>query len=103
MVRQRFLSQNGRGSYVDFDNFANRQGQDQDQNRGQGRGQEQNQFRNPGRGQESIQDHGSARSSNESRDLTYSCVVDTQRSEVASADYQLSGGGLRSNGRTWLK
>lgn len=103
MVRQRFLSQNGRGAYIDFDNFANRQGQNQDQYRGQDRGQGRNQFRNQGRGQESIQGHGSARSWNESRDLNYSCVVDTQRGQVLSGEYQFSGNSVRTNDRNRLR
>ena len=50
VVRQRFQSQNGRGAYIDFDNFADRQGQDQ--HGGPERGSARNQGRN--RGQESI-------------------------------------------------
>ena len=94
LVRQRFLSQNGRGSYIDFDNFANRMGQDQ----GQGRGFGQSQNRN--RGQESIQGRGSARRSYESRDITYSCVVDTRLNQVMSGSYQYSGNALRVNDRS---
>ena len=104
MVRQHFLSQNGRGSYIDFDNFAERQ--NQNQNQGQYRGQGWNQGwrgRNQGRDVEIIQGRGSARSWNESRDLTYSCVVDKQRGEVVSGEYQLSGGSLPVNGRSRLR
>jgi hypothetical protein len=97
MVRQRFLSQNGRGSYIDFENFADRQGQNQ--NPGQGRGQ----GRNRNQSQETIQGRGSARSWSESRDLTYSCVVNTQQGQVVAGDYHFSGGSLRTNDRTRLK
>jgi hypothetical protein len=104
MVRQRFLSQNGRGSYIDFDNFANRQGQYQNQNQYRGQGWNQGwRGRNQGRDVETIQGRGSARSWNESRDLTYSCFVDKQRGQVMSAEYQLSGGSLPTNGRTRLR
>lgn len=107
MVRQRFLSQNGRGSYIDFDNFANRQGQNQYQNQNQdqyrGQGQGRNQFRNPGRSQELIQGRGSARSWSETRELGYSCVVDTQRGQVLSGEYQLTGASVRTNGRNPLR
>jgi hypothetical protein len=121
MVRQRFLTQNGRGSYIDFETFADRQGQNQNQyqyqNQNQYRGQDQSQVlgqgqrqrqvqgRNTNRNlnQETIQGRGGARSWNESRDITYSCVVDTQRGQVVSADYQFSGGSLRTNERTRLK
>ena len=102
-VRARFQSQNGRGSYIDFNSFADRlgqnpgQGQGRDQGRDQGRGQGRN------RGQESIQGHGSARSSNESRDLTYSCVVDTRQNQVLSGTYQYSAAGLRTNDRRQLR
>jgi hypothetical protein len=102
MVRQRFLSQNGRGSYIDFDNFANRQDQNQDQYRDRGP-QGRSQFQNQLRGQESIQGHGSARSWNESRDLSYSCVVDTQRGRVLSGEYRFSGNSVRTNDRNRLK
>jgi len=103
MVRQRFLSQNGRGSYIDFENFADRQGQNQNPGRGQGQGQGQGWGRNRNQGQETIQGRGSARSWSESRDLTYSCSVDTQRGQVIAGDYHFSGGSLRANERTRLK
>jgi hypothetical protein len=107
LVRQRFLSKNGRGSYIDFDNFADRQGQNQnqyqDQNRGQDQGQARNRNRNRNRDQETIQGRGSARSWSESRDLTYSCVVDSQRGQILSSDYRYSGGSERTNGRTSLR
>lgn len=96
-VRTRFQSQNGRGSYIDFNNFADRAGQDQGQGSGRDSRQYQGQSRN--RGQETIQGRGSARSSNESRELTYSCVVDTRRNQVLSGAYQYSGNGLRTNDR----
>ena len=96
-VRQRFQSQNGRGSYIDFNSFADRQGQDKD--RGPGRNAGRSKGRN--RGQESIQGNGSARRPNESRDLTYSCIVDTRQNQVLSAAYQYSGSPLRSNDRAY--
>jgi hypothetical protein len=93
-VRQRFQSQNGRGSYIDFASFADRQ----DQDRGPGRNARRSLGRN--HGQESIQGSGSARRPNESRDLTYSCVVDTRQNQVLSAAYQYSGSVLRGNDRS---
>jgi hypothetical protein len=48
-VRQRFLSKNGRGAYIDFEGPANRQNQNKDR--------------------ELIQGRGSARNQNESRDI----------------------------------
>jgi hypothetical protein len=48
-VRQRFLSKNGRGAYIDFEGPANRQNQNMDR--------------------ELIQGRGSARNQNESRDI----------------------------------
>ena len=82
-VRQRFLSRNGRGSYIDFDGSADRQNQNQ--------------------GRELIRGRGTARNSSESRDLTYSCVIDTRSGQVRSGDYQYSAGGRRSNERSRLK
>jgi hypothetical protein len=99
MVRQRFLTQNGRGSYIDFDTFADRQGQSQ--NPGQGQSQGWNKSGN--RVQETIQGRGSARSYSESRELTYACAVDTQRGQVVSAEYRFTGGSQRTNERTRLR
>ncbi len=82
-VRQRFLSRNGRGSYVDFEGSADRQ--------------------NQGQGREFIRGRGAAKNWNESRDLTYSCVIDTRSGQVQSGDYQYSGGGLRTSERSRLK
>jgi len=98
-VRQRFQAQNERGSYIDFNSFAERQGQGQDQYRGQGQNRFQDQRRDRGqnRGQESIQGKGSARTRSETRDLTYSCVVDTRLNQVVSGSYQLTGESLRMN------
>jgi hypothetical protein len=96
-VRQRFLSQNGRGSYIDFNGFADRM--IPDQNPGQGRYSGRNQSRNRG-GQETIQGHGSARSWSESRDLTYSCLIDTRQNQVMSGAYQYTGNGVRANDRS---
>ena len=95
IVRQRFLSQNGRGSYIDFESFADRQRQNQNQGKGRNKGRNQD--------QETIQGRGSARSWSESRDLTYTCLVDTQRGQVTAGDYHFSGGSLRTNERTRLK
>ena len=92
-VRQRFLSQNGRGSYIDFDAFAERRGQDQ----GQGGMAARSQGRNL---RETIQGHGSARNSAESRDITYSCIVETRQNRVLSGGYQYAGTGLRANDRS---
>lgn len=96
VVRLRFQRQNGRGTYIDFDRFADRQGHEQ--GRGQGRGAASYQARN--KGQETILGHGSARSSNETRDLTYSCVVDTRQNQVTSGSYQYGAAGVRTNARS---
>jgi len=82
-VRQRFLSKNGRGAYIDFDGSPNR--------------------RNQNRDREVIQGRGAARNQNESRDIAYSCVIDTRTGQVRSADYQYSGAGFRTNDRSRLK
>ena len=82
-VRQRFLSRNGRGSYIDFEGSADRQ--------------------NQGQGRELIRGRGAAKNWNESRDLTYSCFIDTRSGQVQSGDYQYSGGGLRTSERSRLK
>ena len=98
-VRARFQSQNGRGSYIDFNAFADGRGENQVQGRDSGRSQGQG--RN--RGQESIQGHGSARSFNESRELTYSCLIDTRQHHVLSGNYQYSAAGVRTNDRRQLR
>jgi hypothetical protein len=95
VVRLRFQRQNGRGAYIDFDRFADRQGQEP--GRGQGRGAASYQSRN--RGQETILGRGSARSSNETRELTYSCVVDTRQNQVMSGSYQYGAAGQRTKDR----
>lgn len=95
-VRQRFQKQNGRGTYIDFQAFADRLGQEQD--RGQGRARDRNQRGN--RGQETIQGRGNARGPNESRELTYSCTLDTGRNEVLSGNYNYTGPVLRGNERS---
>lgn len=102
MVRQRFTSQNGRGSYIDFESFADRQGMNQYQG---GNDRDRDRYRGRGRGreQERIQGRGSARSRNESRDLTYSCLIDTQNNQVESGEYQYSGGSVRVNDRNPLR
>jgi hypothetical protein len=98
-VRARFQTQNGRGSYIDFDAFADRRGEDQ----GQGRDSTRYQGQGRNRGQESIQGHGNARSFNESRELTYSCMVDTRQNQVLSGNYQYAAAGLRTNDRRQLR
>lgn len=82
-VRQRFLSKNGRGAYIDFDESAERQSQNQDR--------------------ELIRGRGDAKNRNESRDVTYSCVIETRSGQVRSGDYQYSGAGFRTNDRSRLK
>lgn len=82
-VRQRFLGKNGRGSYIDFDGPANRQNQNRER--------------------EVIQGRGSARNRSESRDVTYTCVIDTRSGQVRSGDYRYSGQGFRTNERNRLK
>jgi hypothetical protein len=96
MVRQRFLTQNGTGSYIDFEQFADRQGVNE--NRGNGRGYGRGQVRG-----ETIQGKGNARSRYESRELTYSCVVDEQRQQVVSGSYQLVGDSQLPYGRNRMK
>lgn len=91
VVRKRFLSQNGRGAYLDFDQFADRQGRNF--RGGERRGQEN----------ELIQGRGSARSRYELRDLTYSCVIDTQRSQVVSGTYQLTRNDEGRNGHSRMR
>jgi hypothetical protein len=100
-VRARFQSQNGRGSYIDFDAFADRRGENQSQNGNRDMAREQGQGRR--RGQESIQGHGNARSVNEARELTYSCLIDTRQNQVLSGTYQYSAAGLRTNDRRQLR
>jgi hypothetical protein len=94
-VRQRFVGQNGRGAYIDFEAFADRRMEDR------GRGERGNfaEGGRRGRGQETIQGRGSARRSTEARDLTYSCVIDSRQSQVLSADYQYSSSSSRTSGR----
>jgi hypothetical protein len=100
MVRQSFLSRNGRGSYVDFDNIPDRRVQNVNQLVGDNRGP-----RNRGQNdQETITGAGIARSWNETRNVTYTCVVNPRQQQVLSAIYQLSGNGYRMpNGRTTLR
>jgi len=95
-VRARFQGENGRGSYIDFNNFADRLGQDP----GPGRNAERYQGPGRNRGQESIQGRGSARNVSESRDLTYSCVIDTREGQVVSGVYQYTGDSLRGYERS---
>ncbi len=93
VVRQRFVTQNGRGSYIDFEPFANRQGYARDGGRGRGQGRST---------QESIQGRGSARTRSESRDLSYSCGVDTRRNTVVSGSYEFTGASSRTqNGNAY--
>ena len=91
-VLQRFLGRNVRGSYMDFDRFADRQS---DNGNGRGRGRYQN--------QETIHGAGNARNQDQYSDFNYSCVIDIQTNQVRSADYQFTGNGSRSNGRNPLR
>ncbi len=95
MVRKRFLRQNGRGAYIDFENFADRQGKSDNGTRGRSRSPKPN--------NEVIQGKGSARSQNEAVGLTYSCVIDPRRGQVVSGTYQYSGNSVRTNERTRLR
>ena len=101
-VRQRFTAQNGRGSYIDFDGFADRQSASP--NRSQGQGQSRGQgWRDQGRDQERIQGRGTAKSRSETREISYSCVIDTQRNLVQSGVYNYSGESVRMDTRNPLK
>jgi len=82
-VRQRFLSKNGRGAYLAFEGAASRQNQNRDR--------------------EKIQGRGEARNQNESREIMYSCDIDTRTNQVRSGDYQYSREGYRTNDRSRLK
>jgi hypothetical protein len=99
-VRQRFQAQNGRGSYVDFDAFADRRNMDQYPGDNRGDKRDIREYQNRNRGQESIQGHGSARRWNESRDMSYSCVMNTRQNQVVSVAYRYSGNGMRANDRS---
>jgi len=88
VVRQTFQSKNGRGTYIDFDTFAKRESMSEG--------------RRGGPEQEKITGVGNAKNPSVSRDLTYYCIVDTQRNEVISGDYQYSGEGVRLNDRNLL-
>jgi hypothetical protein len=101
-VRQRFIAQNGRGSYIDFEAFADRQGAGSDRSQGQGRARGQG-WRDQGRDQERIQGRGTAKSRSETRELNYYCVVDTQRNLVQSGVYNYTGQSLRMDTRNPLK
>jgi hypothetical protein len=105
-VRQRFMSQNGRGSYIDFNGFADRMvpgQQDRDRNQNPPQNRDFSRGRGQGRnnGPETIQGRGNARSSSESRDLTYSCSVDTRQNRVLTVAYQYSGNSMRLDGRNY--
>jgi len=93
MLRQNFLSRNGRGAYIDFDNSANRQ----NQNNGNGKGKNRNQ------NQEFIRGRGTATNWNESREINYSCVVDSRSGQVLSGNYQYSGTGGQGGQRSRLR
>ena len=100
-VRQRFQSQNGRGSYIDFQSFADRylDGPDRGGDWDRERQSAHNQSRHRTQGQESIQGRGSARGPNESKELTYSCTVDMRRNQVLTGSYNYTGTVLRGNER----
>ena len=93
-VRQRFTAQNGRGAYIDFDTFADR---------GENQGNQGGYYRNRSQGQERIQGRGSAKNRGESRDISYSCMIDTQRNQVQWGEYRYTGGSVRLNERRPLK
>lgn len=101
-VRQRFVAQNGRGSYIDFDSFADRQGTSPNPSQGQRRARGQG-WRDQGLDQERIQGRGTAKSRSESRQISYSCVIDTQRNLVQSGVYNYSGESVRMDTRNPLK
>src|SRR3954471_14984121 len=101
-VRQRFIAQNGRGSYIDFDGFADRQGASPERSVGRGHGRAQG-WRDQARDQERIQGRGTAKSRSESRKITYSCLVDTQRNLVQSGEYNYSGESVRMDTRNPLR
>jgi hypothetical protein len=101
-VRQRFIAQNGRGSYIDFDGFADRQGASPNRSQGQGQARGQG-WRDQGRDQERIQGRGTAKSRSETREIAYSCVIDTQRNLVQSGVYNYSGESVRMDTRNPLK
>jgi hypothetical protein len=73
-----------------------------DQYPGDNRGDKRDirEYQNRNRGQESIQGHGSARRWNESRDMSYSCVMNTRQNQVVSVAYRYSGNGMRANDRS---
>jgi len=73
-VRKRFLSRNGRGAYIDFDNSADRQ--------------------NQGQGRELIRGRGAAKNPNESRDLSYSCVVAPAAGEYSQETISIRQAGI---------
>ncbi len=82
-VRQRFLSRNSRGAYVDFEGSAERLGENQ--------------------GRETIHGRGSARDREASREITYSCLVTPRTGQVQSGDYQYSGDGYSRDNHGRLK
>jgi len=92
-VRQRFVSINGRGSYVDFDNSAARHAENGDNDR------RQNQYQRRNSGEEIIEGHGTARNWNESRPVSYSCSIDTRQNQVMSGNYQFTAESVRAEGR----
>jgi hypothetical protein len=96
LVRQRFLRQNGSGAYLDFQGFADRQGQEPDRAEGRGRAR----FQGRGRAHETIQGRGSGRNRNESRALTYSCAIDVRQNQVLSGSYQFSSKAQGTDGRS---
>jgi hypothetical protein len=93
-VRQRFTAQNVRDSYIDFDGFADRQNASPDRSQVRGQGW---------RDQERIQGRGAAKSRSETRQITYSCVIDTQRNLVQSGAYNYSGESVRVDSRNPLR
>ena len=51
------------------------------------------------RGQETIQGRGTARTRNDSREISYSCIVDLRQNRVISGSYQFTGDGERRQSR----
>jgi hypothetical protein len=97
VVRQSFLQKNGRGSYIDFDNFADRHDEDRDRNnKGNRNG---NSYRDNRQDFDTIQGRGTARSYSESRDLNYTCVIDPRANQVRSATYQYVGNSITLDNR----
>ena len=85
-VRQRFLSRNGRGAYIDFDESAERQSQ----NGPDGTGNSSGAAATPRTGM--------------NREMSLTLASSTRAvARCGQADYQYSGAGFRTNDRSRLK